>query len=63
MKAQPINDRKAAMKIFKAHKKKMEAYARINDCSETFVDAMMDTMALALDKAFDTNCFMRELCK
>jgi len=56
-------NKKNEMKKFKAFKKKQSDFAKLNDNAETFLDPIMDKLAIYMDLHFNCNSFMNELCK
>ena len=56
-------DKKREMKKFKEYKKKQNQFAILNDTGETFLDPIMDKLAIYMDLHFGGTSFMDELCK
>jgi len=56
-------NKKSEIKKFREYKKKQTQFARINDNAETFLDPIMDKLAVYMDLHFGGDSFMRELCK
>lgn len=56
-------DKKTEMQKFKSFKKKQSDLSKLNNNTETFLDPIMDKLAIYMDLHFNCNSFMNELCK
>lgn len=56
-------NKKTEMQKFKAFKKKQTALSNLNDNVETFLDPILDKLAIYMDLHFKCDDFMKELCK